>query len=272
MDEKLKAALALEDARRERAATAVAARIDPEVRRARLERITSAGIPLEQPHMPGRIARGELEDTPMLVGVRRLVDVGRTFMPRVALLLTGDMGRGKTVAAAYAIGELGGRYLKLEEACELADKRATVAEKADLRACIAAPVLVVDELGAELNETLGSSVFGDIIDRRQGRFTIVISNLSRRALERRYDPRTFDRIGSRLERIEDGGPSFRARRPWRLVFGVERGTEASPAFIEERYATLYEYYLTKGRSVEDRVELSDCYFEARAEARRKVAA
>lgn len=261
----------------------VATAVDPEaeLRKARAERaqryenIQLARVPLED-DMPRRIAARDLEPTVMLRKARGFVDVARNgFLPRVTALFASDVGRGKTVAGAVIIAELGhlfgAKYSTLEHACHLSDRGATIPEKAQWRELLSVPILVLDEIGWERRLVDGGHTFKELLDWRAQLFTVCITNLNRSDLDRRYDTRALDRLQGRLEEETDAGPSFRHRRPWREVLGFREDELVDAARIDERYRELRDFWAAKASDdddhIEDRVELSACRYRAIAETR-----
>lgn len=130
--------------------------------------------------------------------------------PRPVLALLGDLGRGKTVAAAWLLAERPGAYVKLDAAGPLKASRAAE-DRALWRRLKATPYLVLDEVGHELDPVLGKAALNELVDERQGegRWTLLIGNIDEAHLRRRYDPRTIDRLG-RMWRVQVcAGPSLR---------------------------------------------------------------
>lgn len=150
---------------------------------------------------------------------------------RPALFLTSIPGQGKTVAAAWALAnmfvppnhEYGGIYVTAPELCELYGKAAAGNAQGDqakrvYRTCIGAPLLVLDELGRELDPARAMLVLHDVIDKRQrrSRMTLILSNLAPNDLAEKYDVGILDRLGHKgqehgiaLMYVLKPGPSLR---------------------------------------------------------------
>lgn len=111
------------------------------------------------------------------------------------LALFGPTGTGKTVSAAWALARITGRYLCAPDLCDL--YVGGVRQRSEYRLCVDSPLLVIDELGTELDAGVAAAVLHDVVNRRQTsrRRTILLGNLSRAAFVARYDARTLDRLG-----------------------------------------------------------------------------
>lgn len=148
--------------------------------------------------------------------VRRWLARGQTR----GLLLVGAVGTGKTCAAVLALAEgwsrlaAGGPAGRFATAQELAHGPFHPWSR-DLdgrRAILQAPVLVLDDLGAEDGNDFGAAL-GEILDARVGRPTIVTSNLAPPAIAARYGDRILDRLRERFAVASFSGPSRRRAAP-----------------------------------------------------------
>lgn len=200
--------------RAERATTEAASSVDAsrmpygaDVRRERLER---SGISLCLP--AGDVARiadpaGALE-LPMLAHVRQWLTT-----PRPILVLSGLQGRGKTVAAAWAIALLGGVYLSIEDLVRLAGARFG-ADAARFGSALGSAMLVLDDVGRESAEDAERvrAALVELVDKRRGdrMRTIVTTNLSARDFAKAYpDPRLTSRLTQSAAWRTDVGPDLR---------------------------------------------------------------
>lgn len=86
------------------------------------------------------------------------------------------------------------------------NKNSSITEEDLLKHLKSVDVLVIDDLGAEKNETQKDKAWSDsliwqIIDDRQGKHTIYTSNLTEKGLQEFYEERTFKRMMKRTEKI-----------------------------------------------------------------------
>lgn len=129
------------------------------------------------------------------------------------LTLSGRKGCGKTFAAAEAVWERGGRYVDAGQL--VSTSTFDEAEWGSLTRC---SLLVVDELGAEHPNPAFEANLYALLDRRyrQGKRTVLCTNLNAAEFKARYCENGLDRL---LDRLRTGGrwvsldgPSL--RRPW----------------------------------------------------------
>lgn len=114
---------------------------------------------------------------------------------RPVLALFGDKGLGKTVAAAWALARVPGRYAEAAALCTA--RTADYGAPSDwYEKSVRAGLLVVDELGLEPDATVAAAALHDVINRRQRlpRRTLLLGNVSKRDFLARYDVRTIDRL------------------------------------------------------------------------------
>lgn len=184
-------------------------------REARSERILRSGItdPGPLPDEDRRMILSEsCKQTRALATVRAwLPKALRAADPdRNMLILAGPRGTGKTVAAAWALAQTGGRYVTLEEYLRdysrwQRDRTREDGTSRELQRYDAGGLLVIDELRGELDRWLAEAErpgWHRIVDRRQSRrkhLTIGITNLSRSEFiadlqNGALDPRTYDRM------------------------------------------------------------------------------
>ena len=134
------------------------------------------------------------------------------------LWLVGPTGRGKTLAACWALlawraGRLvGGRELERLHMTRFGD--ATV--EAYERVCRDRSLLVIDDVGREDTAAKMGTALLDIADRRRGsgHLTIVTANVGEETLRKRYpDPRLWSRLAGCSQWCEDRGPDLRKPTP-----------------------------------------------------------
>jgi DNA replication protein DnaC len=180
-------------------------------RERRLERLRDAGVlDVVTPDMVTALAFDRLENSKALDMVKRWAAYQRAATrvggDKCVMALLGDMGRGKTIAAAWLLAAEGGLYVEAEELSRLhAAKWGD--ERVRYERLTRAGVLVVDELGTEEDSR---AALRDIINRRQGRrLTLLLGNLSREDFQARLDPRTWDRLRTCAVIAEVQGESMR---------------------------------------------------------------
>lgn len=138
---------------------------------------------------------------------------------KLVIVLAGNPGSGKTVAACTRLGERdGGRLVRGTELVELgADWR----DRKALAAIRSASVLVIDDLGVEYREAKLASRLDDILDARISAKlqTVITTNLAAKAFEGRYGGRVWSRLHQHGAYVELDAPDMRvtpigvARRP-----------------------------------------------------------
>lgn len=172
--------------------------------RMRGERLEASGIS-ERLDVQG--AAAIVRDRPRRTRALELVQAW-VLSSRPVLVLTGKPGLGKTVAAAWALARLPGRYVCAGEMCELwASKRDRDRDR--FFQLLRTELLVIDELGQESSADDARAMLQDAIDRRQRlpRRTMLLTNLGRAEIIARYDARTLSRLG--VEADEHGIALFR---------------------------------------------------------------
>lgn len=160
-------------------------------------------------------------DTPSIVFARSFLqhaDAGR----RNVLVISGPVGTGKTVASVFVIDTAAPplRYGRTWGAAPRMFRQASdlvalgLYEKDDVRAALAsAPVLVMDDLGAEYVDKSGVYLcFLDwLLDKRYGGagYTVLTTNLDASAFRAEYGERLYDRLRHRADWYDVAGKSLR---------------------------------------------------------------
>jgi DNA replication protein DnaC len=144
------------------------------------------------------ILAGQVEDSPALVAVRDWLDTGKTF-----LVLGGNVGVGKTVAAAWALSERAGIFRKASQITRMSQFDAEAWDR-----LYRAGLLVVDDLGTEPHDQggWGLSALLDLFDRRyeERARTILTVNVTVDTFRERYG-----KDGGRfLDRLRESGTWF----------------------------------------------------------------
>lgn len=190
----------------------------------REERLRQAGLWGEGPIPEEDLRR--LVDGEALVSSQALRAVQRWFRIRgggggggerrtgfTILALCGEMGRGKTFAGAWLLAQLGGRYISAEEM-----RRTYVRfspNDADVSRAKRARVLVIDDLGTELDAEEGAAALFDLLNKRMGNpygWTLLTANLLADEFTERYGERTIERIKQCGAFMEVSGPNLRVAR------------------------------------------------------------
>lgn len=144
------------------------------------------------------------------------------------LLLYGNTGVGKTFLANCIARELLDSFhtvvyltsLKLFDILETYkfDRDLSQAEKdASISYILDSDLLIIDDLGTELNNSFTSSQLYRCIDTRQnnGSSTIISTNLSFDDLREQYSERIFSRITSNYTLLKLTGDDIRLQKKWR---------------------------------------------------------
>lgn len=164
------------------------------------------------------VTGSELEPGVSLSMTRRWI--ARADMPPV-LVLAGATGCGKSVAAAWALAELDGKWRSADQLCRLfaADFGDQLDEQDAVTRC---RLLVIDDLGTERDAARMIGVLRHLIENRQHSArrhrTIITTNVDRNGFAARYGD---ERIASRFDEaaqivtwVPDNGPDLRrAKRP-----------------------------------------------------------
>ena len=130
-----------------------------------------------------------LTETPSTKAVERLMGSSKTF-----LLLMGSPGCGKTLGTALAFAQRPGLFVRALELARLSSFDRD--DRQRLCQVQRAPLLVLDDLGAEMLHDGWRPVLDELIDIRWGDRlkTILTTNLDGDAFKARYGARIADRI------------------------------------------------------------------------------
>jgi DNA replication protein DnaC len=127
------------------------------------------------------------------------------------LALLGPTGRGKTVAAAWLLADLGGFYTTGEE-LRRAMRSYNPRDAELLLQLYRARSLIVDDLGTEQDLESARTALFEVVNRRMGlprAYTVLTSNLSREAFAERYGERTLRRLEHQGLVVEVEGEDLR---------------------------------------------------------------
>ena len=132
-------------------------------------------------------------DSPAVVSTRQWLNAGRSW-----LLLAGDVGTGKTVAAGWALREVArqGQTVAFRRAAEVARLSGFDAGAQELHRLKRVGLLVLDDLGTECATGWGTSILHELLDtRHEAKLrTIITSNLKRADARARLGDRMADRV------------------------------------------------------------------------------
>jgi hypothetical protein len=160
----------------------------------RADNLEGAGTDLEAEDLEAIITGRLREEEPLDIVRRWLAASGI----RPILVLCGAVGVGKTLAAAVAIAELGG---KMVHAPDLGRRVFPYSHEKDVdRLALTTGMMVLDDLGTEADhrEKRWSEAFALFVEKRKGRGrTIITSNLTPKEIRERYDARILDRLNAR---------------------------------------------------------------------------
>lgn len=151
------------------------------------------------------------QDTPAMLATRQWLNSGRSW-----LLLAGDVGTGKSVAAAWALLEVAkqGQRIAFRRASEIARMSGFDVGAKDIAALKSVGLLVVDDLGTECQTGWAASIFHELFDARHEakRRTIITSNLKRADARARLGDRLSDRVQQDGRVVWLEGSSMRAKK------------------------------------------------------------
>lgn len=142
-----------------------------------------------------------------------------------SLFLTGAPGLGKTFLSAciaVVVAEKGYSVVydtavsivsRFEEA--RFNRRGEQEEaEADVKRCLHCDLLILDDLGTEMSSTFSISAIYELLNTRlrEGRSTVVSSNLSAEETARRYSPQIASRLAGSFENLKFYGSDIRLRK------------------------------------------------------------
>lgn len=175
------------DAREAEAAAEQRAQQLSDARASREKNLDESRPPVDERDVE-RLIADDLEATDSLMAVQNFADSGRKV-----LLLTGDIGVGKTVASAWLLARRGGEYLRAERACGLFMARYGEPFEEQKRLKRTRELVVIDELGTERDPAQMMSVLLEVIDERRWKYqqTILVGNLNFEDFSARYSDKRF---------------------------------------------------------------------------------
>ena len=173
----------------------------------------------------------DLPDPATGISPRRQMDVVRALCRRYAenfgpgsgsLFLTGAPGLGKTFLSACiasVVSEKGFSVVydtavnvvsRFEEA-RFGRRGEPEEAEADVRRCLRCDLLILDDLGSEMITSLTVSAVYELLNTRlrEGKSTVVSSNLSAEEIGRRYSPQIASRLAGSFEELKFTGKDVR---------------------------------------------------------------
>lgn len=165
------------------------------------------------------IVRDTLAEHPALRTVRLWYEIARGARPSRDgramrfLVLLGQTGRGKTVAACTVLADRGGYYISAPELHRLSTMRGP-APRNRIEEFHLGGTVVLDDLGTENADASMEAVVWDLVNARQtaGKMTILTGNMTRAQFAERYGERAARRIEHQGVIVEIQGDDLR-RRP-----------------------------------------------------------
>jgi DNA replication protein DnaC len=186
-------------------------RLDMQQREPRLDESGIRGSITEEDFRA--ICAGSLQDTHALRTVQRWVNArsSGSTRPLSTLVLVGLTGRGKTVAGAWLLAKLGGRYITAE-----ALRRVVVGshwrDAATLVDLLNTRCVVVDDAGGEHEANGAKAAMFELVNKRVGHgsaWTLITANLTAAEFAERYGERTIRRIEHQGAIVEVSGDDLR---------------------------------------------------------------
>jgi DNA replication protein DnaC len=159
--------------------------------------LTAWGVPLRY-----RDDLRRLRETPAIAHARRFLALDRR--DKWALVLGGDKGQGKSVAAAWWLSQVA-RDVKLSPAAfrrwwSVNDLQRLGNWAPELEQLWSVQTLVIDDLGAEFSDAKGNwaSMLYGLVEKRSANYlrTLITTNLGGPDMRARYDERIVDRLAS----------------------------------------------------------------------------
>ena len=142
-----------------------------------------------------------------------------------SLFLTGDPGLGKTFLSACiaAVVSEKGFSVVYDTAVNIVsyfeearfDRHGEQEEaQADVKRCLHCDLLILDDLGTEMNNSLSVSAIYEVLNTRlrEGRSTVVSSNLSVEEISRRYTPQIASRLAGSFRVLKFLGSDIRLQK------------------------------------------------------------
>ena len=139
-----------------------------------------------------------------------------------SLFLTGAPGLGKTFLSACiasVVSEKGFsvvydtavNVVSYFEEARFGRRGEPEEAEADVKRCLRCDLLILDDLGAEMNTNFTVSAIYELLNTRlrEGRSTVVSSNLSAEEISRRYSPQIASRLAGSFEELKFYGRDIR---------------------------------------------------------------
>jgi DNA replication protein DnaC len=185
----------------------------PEARRAaNLRDADVEGVLL--PEDVNALVKGQLRLTPSLESVHKWHNARSTGLrgAGAVMVLLGGCGRGKTIAAAWLLAEIGGRYMTSEQL-----RRTMQSARRDdfEKLLLGTRVLVLDDVGVEGDVASAEIAVFETVNRRLGLprgWTLITSNMAWRDFGTRFGERVVSRLEHAAHVVSVEGPSLRRRR------------------------------------------------------------
>jgi hypothetical protein len=184
-------------------------------RNARQERMDRTRPPITAADIKS-IVNGTLEERTALKTVRRWLAMATGQVPNTTgkplcfLALLGPKSLGKTVAAIWAVAEVGGAYVTAGDLRRMTSSY-DARDRELLKDLYRTRLVVLDDVGTEaLTDTAEEAVF-DFINARQveNALTIITGNITTEQFKERYQERVYERVTHQGFFVELNGSSLR---------------------------------------------------------------
>jgi hypothetical protein len=159
-----------------------------------------------------QVIAGNIDDTPALTAVH---DWATDQDSPPWLVISGTVGRGKTLACVAAVAVLGGVFVRARELSRAFSAKFGDDHELQLR-CFSSGFLVIDDLGRETDHVAMQGYLEDLLDERPNRRhrTVITTNLDAKQFAATYpDERLRSRLFQLARFVSDSGPDLRRGRP-----------------------------------------------------------
>ena len=142
-----------------------------------------------------------------------------------SLFLTGAPGLGKTFLSACIASTVAEKgysvvydtavnVVSYFEEARFGRRGEQEEAEADVKRCLHCDLLILDDLGTEMNNSLSVSAIYEVLNTRlrEGRSTVVSSNLGTEEISRRYTPQIASRLAGNFDELKFCGKDIRLQK------------------------------------------------------------